>query len=597
LKSLDKSTVPAGPGIGRRAFSYLRISTAEQRLGHGIHRQLEASRAYALEHGLELQEGDVLTDEGVSAFKGANVVEGNLGRFLAAVRAGKVEPGSTLIIESLDRLSRQEVTKSLEPFLAIINAGITIVTLTDKRVYAPGKTEMVELMMSIMIMSRAHEESTTKSLRIGASWAEKRRTADTRKLTAQGPGWVRLSRDRKSFEVIESRAATVRRIFDYSAAGIGYYTITRRLNAEGVPTFGRSGGWHNSSVAKVLSNRAVLGEFQAHRVINGRRIPEGDPVQDYFPAIIDEALFYRAQSARSLRRMRGAGRRGPGYSNLFSGLLRCAYCGSRLRFENKGPGRGVTYLACDAFRRGLCDAGPWRYEHFERSFLRWVYEVDLGSVMSDEARSGRREELEQEVLVLQGKLTDVRDRMERTYELLSHGAASAFVAEKLRDVESERERLEAELREREVERDAIGHASRDAQDIHELVEKIRGSDDEDTYRLRAAVAGRLRSVVSSILVAPHGRAPAMESAIERLAREGGQPMIDGIRRTDEEGLRYFIVNMVDGKLFACCPNADDPNEHGEWLLREISGERLDALGWILSLSGDVVPGRRGRRRS
>jgi hypothetical protein len=87
----------------------------------------------------------------------------------------------------------------------------------------------------------------------------------------------------------------------------------------------------------------------------------------------------------------------------------------------------------------------------------------------------------------------------------------------------------------------------------------------------------------------------MESAIERLAREGSQPMIEGIRRTDEQGLRYFIVNMVDGKLFACCPNADAPNKHGEWLLSEIldSGERLDFLGWILSLrDGDVPPGRR-----
>jgi hypothetical protein len=76
--------------------------------------------------------------------------------------------------------------------------------------------------------------------------------------------------------------------------------------------------------------------------------------------------------------------------------------------------------------------------------------------------------------------------------------------------------------------------------------------------------------------APHWRAAAMESAIERLAREGRQPMIEGIRRTDEQGLRYFIVNMVDGKLFAWCPNADDPNKHGEWLRRHSAARENSA---------------------
>ena len=47
-----------------------------------------------------------MRDEGLSAFHQKHVTKGALGTFLAAVEAGKVPPGSVLIVEALDRLSR-----------------------------------------------------------------------------------------------------------------------------------------------------------------------------------------------------------------------------------------------------------------------------------------------------------------------------------------------------------------------------------------------------------------------------------------------------------------------------------------------------------
>ena len=102
------------------AFSYVRMSTAQQLLGHSLQRQVERSREYATAHGLELVED--YHDLGVSAFKGRNIVEGRLGAFLDAVKAGKVPRGSFLLIENLDRLSRQEVHISLRLFLDILTS-------------------------------------------------------------------------------------------------------------------------------------------------------------------------------------------------------------------------------------------------------------------------------------------------------------------------------------------------------------------------------------------------------------------------------------------------------------------------------------------
>jgi DNA invertase Pin-like site-specific DNA recombinase len=52
-----------------------------------------------------------------------------------AIKSGAVKSGSYLIVESLDRLSREQVLKAQSLFLSIIQAGICLVTLTDGRVF------------------------------------------------------------------------------------------------------------------------------------------------------------------------------------------------------------------------------------------------------------------------------------------------------------------------------------------------------------------------------------------------------------------------------------------------------------------------------
>jgi hypothetical protein len=58
--------------------------------------------------------------------------------------------------------------------------------------------------------------------------------------------------------------------------------------------------------------------------VEGKRIPDGESIAAYFPAIITEELFYQARHAKSGRKVGGSGRKGPGYTNLFSGIARCA---------------------------------------------------------------------------------------------------------------------------------------------------------------------------------------------------------------------------------------------------------------------------------
>ena len=107
------------------------------------------------------------------AYSGKNIASGNFGRFLTAVREGKIEKGSYLLVESFDRMSRQEPIVALQPFMDIVNSGLVLVTLDDERVFS-GKISFEDLIISIAKMSRANEESARKSDRLKQVWKEKR---------------------------------------------------------------------------------------------------------------------------------------------------------------------------------------------------------------------------------------------------------------------------------------------------------------------------------------------------------------------------------------------------------------------------------------
>jgi DNA invertase Pin-like site-specific DNA recombinase len=556
-----------------RAYSYLRMSTDLQLKGDSRRRQLEASKAYAEAEGLELADDAQLEDIGISAFKGANVKEGALGQFLAAVKAGTVDRGSYLLVESLDRLSREEILPAHTLFLSIVQAGINLVTLVDKRVYRAKSTNLVDMITSLVIMERAHEESKTKSIRVGAAWKNKRAKAmDGQPMTARCPAWLQLAADRRSYEVLPERAAIVRQIFADAAAGLGMYSIATRLNKAGVPAFVGKEGWHRSYVAKTLQNRAVLGEFQPHVKVDGQRIPDGEPVAAYFPAIVSEELFFQVQHSKSQRKMGGpgSGRKGPGYTNLFTGLARCAYCHSTMAYENKGSGsRGGTYLVCGNAQRGRgCDGTRWRYRDFEASFLAFVQELDIESIINASDDAEKRNRIEGELAAIRGELSSVTELMEKTYALLNAGGPPEFVATKLNELTARQSKLSSGLAFKEAEqqefnaRDSRFYASRE--EINELVKKLQMPPSDETYKLRSQIASRMRVLVKTLLIAPGGAQPIMKRSIEQLRELTGGGTDDVIAHMaqladhPDQSRRYFAVGFRDAAVRAVFPVYGEP---------------------------------------
>ncbi len=141
-------------------------------------------------------------------------------------------------------------------------------------------------------------------------------------MTAKGPSWLKLDEDGKTWRKIPERVAIVKQIFQWAAQGLGAWQIVQRLNKQEVPPINPK-GWGISSLLFLLRSRSVIGEFQPHKGYGSRkdRIPQGDPMPDYYPAVIDDKLFYKVQSGLNRRIRSHVGKPGANVPNLFTGLI------------------------------------------------------------------------------------------------------------------------------------------------------------------------------------------------------------------------------------------------------------------------------------
>lgn len=131
-------------------------------------------------------------------------------------------------------------------------------------------------------------------------WAVKHKNINERPMTAMTPAWIKLNKKKQSFELIDSRVEVVKRIFDLYLKGNGVFRICTILNQDGIPVFEKSEKWCVSSIQAIFKNRAVLGEYQPHLSIRSEkgheRIPDREPIKDYYPRIISDETFYAVQT-------------------------------------------------------------------------------------------------------------------------------------------------------------------------------------------------------------------------------------------------------------------------------------------------------------
>ncbi|MBB5709681.1 DNA invertase Pin-like site-specific DNA recombinase [Sphingomonas xinjiangensis] len=337
-------------------------------------------------------------DLGLSAYKGTNRHKGALASFLGKIESGEIERGSYLIVENLDRLTREDVLSAVSLFLRIIEAGIVVATLNDDMIYSTRTIidRPNDLTVSISAFIKGNREQKDKAERLKEAWDNKRSELGPgirKKLTRQGPGWLCLIADDPTDPLVgewhfNERAATVRRIFSLCVEGLGKEAIARRLNAEGERPFKHGDGWGMSAIAEILKDRRTIGELQLYTKVDGPRRPIGDPIKGYFPAVISDELFYLAQ-AEIAKRHSGAS---PGKTGKVPNIfVRLAHCQCRRSMEYRDrqsrSSPASVFLTCSGNRRGhQCqNSARFPYARLENLVLDWVTDIKVSDTEANNA--------------------------------------------------------------------------------------------------------------------------------------------------------------------------------------------------------------------
>jgi DNA invertase Pin-like site-specific DNA recombinase len=491
-----------------KAYSYVRWSSPQQALGHSLQRQTEKAAKYAVEHGLTLDTELNMTDAGVSAFRGKNATTGALGGFLSAVESGYVPPGSYLIIENIDRLSRDHVLEASTLFSRLILAGINIVTLTNGEVYSRQRLndDPHAMIMIVLEQIRANQENVRKSQLIGDAKARKKQLLrenglNGRPYTRQTPGWITWSDERKTYELLPDRAAIVREIFERTDKGHGINRIAQDLNERGVDTWGgdtrgsqrKANHWRNSYMRKILLSSAPIGSFTPHTteydtVTRARRNIPMDPIVDMFPAVVEEELYWRVHRRFATKAPRGKNaRREP--KSIVAGIMCCATCG---RLVTRVVKTNYAYLVCS---RANMRAQGCKYLAVPYRDVETALHDNVGWLIEEAPRGRNTAALDREIAGLvtmvdhySGEASDLAD--------LAAQEKGPVVRKRLRDKMKELGDTQARLRTITAQRDTLTTAS--VRDRLKAVKKALGADTVDVVATNQA----LRQAMSRIVLDP-----------------------------------------------------------------------------------------------
>ena len=210
-------------------------------------------------------------------------------------------------------------------------------------------------------------------------------------------GYMKDPADKKKWIVDEEAAEIVKRIFDLCIAGKGPMQIAKLLTAEHILTvkahYAQRAGkplpeepyhWDPKSVAGILERPEYTGctvnfktYSKSHKLKKRlHNVPENQRIfPNTQPAIIDEQVFARVQELRENKRRpaKQAERQG-----LFSGLLYCADCGSKLHFatgKNMTPQQDCYRCSRYKSNTGDCTMHFIREETLKLFVLQRIFDV------------------------------------------------------------------------------------------------------------------------------------------------------------------------------------------------------------------------------
>jgi site-specific DNA recombinase len=360
----------------RMAAIYARVSSEQQREANTIASQTASLIEFAKNHDLEVPEEWVFQDEGYS---GATLERPALERVRDLAAEGQIQ---VVLAYAPDRLSRKYAYQIL---LIEELARNGVETLFVKAPQWSSAEDQLLVQFQGMIAEYERAQILERSRR------GKRHRAQSGEVSVMsgapyGYRYVRKTDEAPAaYAVLDAEARVVQRIYEmYTVDGLSIGEITRRINAEGIPTRKASARWERSTVWAVLRNSAYrgvacFGKTRASsrtRVIRpqrrrgvitpsmtaGHERPREEWIEIPVPALVSEDSFARAQELLEQNKIRS--RRRTIEPSIVQGLVSCQKCGYAFaRTSTRTSARKIHYYKCigsDGWRKlggPVCDNG------------------------------------------------------------------------------------------------------------------------------------------------------------------------------------------------------------------------------------------------
>ena len=343
---------------------YCRLSNEDLVDGesNSIANQRSILSSYAASHGFTNTK--VLVDDG---YTGTNFNRPGVREGLALVEQGLV---GTWIVKDMSRFGRDYLQVGRFTEIVFPSYDVRFIAVNDAVDSAKGDNDFTVIRN---VFNDFYAKDTSKKVRA----VMKAKGTSGKHLGGPPYGYRADPQDKDHWILDEDAAPVVKRIFDLAIAGKGPSQIARILEADGVlttkalyaqrkgkPMPERPCHWVEQSVAGILERMEYTGcvcNFKTYSKSYKlkKRIPNAPEDMFILPgtqeAIITQEQWDRVQELRQhKRRMTKAERQG-----LFSGLVVCADCGSKLHFATckNFDGRQDHYV-CAKYKsgRGTCSA-------------------------------------------------------------------------------------------------------------------------------------------------------------------------------------------------------------------------------------------------
>jgi hypothetical protein len=255
----------------------------------------------------------------------------------------------------------------------------------------------------------------------------------------------------------------------------------------------------------------VIGEYQPYVTerdsIKTTRSKSGDPIQEYYPKIIESHIFYETQRIVGQRALNGKGRKGGTLANLFSGLIFCNQCNSPMRFIDKGkPPKGGKYLRCtQSILTDQCRSPSYRYHEIEKLVIDSLRQLDTKKMRLDESHLRMSTELLNRKSELENDIEKISQHISKLLKMnLSKDLALDEIEDEIKDelrfLSADKKAKKFELETVLKDIDEIKIPDFDAnREIYQTL-KMDYKTDFEKKSARVKISSMIRELVRSIII-------------------------------------------------------------------------------------------------